>query len=264
MKQGKNSREISIVKEWLEGQDSDYVVTEDYVCNVIDKYNDIDSIIQKTDIRMKNEGKKNSLKFQEYINLIKLVILGEDSEVVKMQVIIDSNITKINDLEIIIATKDKEIEELKSKVVELEDSINIKDVNISCLESNLIDIKYKLNRLDTELECLREKKSNLNKGKKHIRGTEEFYRDVKIACSLICDKKNDKRVCKNGEPYKSYREAVAYAKECATIQNYAASNKVKINRENLKNWLSVAIALENGEEPSVSLGKYKANKGYKR
>lgn len=263
MKQDKNNRDISRVKEWLEGQDKGYVVTEDYVCNVIDRYNNIDSIIQKTDIRMKKEGKKNSLKFQEYINLIKLLILGEDSEVVKMQVIIDSNITKISDLEFIIATKDKEIEELKSKVVELEDSISIKYATIKGLEANLNDVKSKLSSSDNEIAGLKEKQERLNVGKKHIRGTNEFYRDVKLACSLICDK-NDKRVCKNGEHYKDYREAVKFARECDTIQNYANGNKVKINRENLKSWLRVAIALEEGEEPMISVGKYKANKGYKR
>lgn len=247
MKQNEKSSEISSkerIRRWLESHD------EAYVYRAIEKYNGIDFLLKKINISIEYFASANSLEYKEYILLLSKLLYAKDSDLNEMQESINS--------------KDKEIDSLKSKLSNLEYCINIKDTKINGLEADLSDVKYKLSSVDVELEELKEKQSSWNKGKKHIRGTKEFYRDVKIACSLVRNRDDDKRVCKNGEPFKDYREAVKFAKECPTIQNYASSNKVKVNRENLKSWLSVAIALENNEEPRISTGKYKANRGYKR
>ncbi|MCP8421224.1 hypothetical protein NMF54_18945 [Clostridioides difficile] len=224
--------------------------SEAYVVNAINKYKAIESFLVERDIAISDNAKKGSnIRYSQYIEILKLLLLGEDSEVLALN-------NKITELEGIIKVKD-------AKISELENSINTEYVSITKFDKYKEDSKEhyrkQLKHKNTVIAELKQKEARLNRGKKHIRGTEEFYRDVKLACSLIVTKLN-----KSGKQYNDYREAVKFAKTCDTIVNYSNANKVKINRENLQSWLSVAIALEGNVETKVAIGKYKANKGYKR
>lgn len=243
---------------WLQKHDYTYVVT------TVNKYKAIETILENMDIVIEDNAERGSnIAYKEYISILKVLLLGEDSEVLALN-------NKITDFESVIKAKDIEIAGLKGTVKDRDTEIthlkrSIEDNYITKKRFDRYKEKSKehyaeiLKDKDTEIAELQRKEARLNRGKKHIRGTEEFYRDVKESCSLIVSKSN-----KNGKQYNDYREAVKYAKTCNTIVNYASSNKVKINRENLQNWLSVAIALSEGVESKISVGKYNANKGYKR
>ncbi|HCQ5694843.1 TPA: hypothetical protein OLZ61_004122 [Clostridioides difficile] len=232
------------IELWLQKHSDAYVV------NAVNKYKAIESTLKEMDIVIKDNVERGSnIEYAEYICILKLLLWGEDSEVLDLN-------NKIANLKSIIEAKDTEIASLKR-------SIQYEYITKNSFDKYKEDSKkYYRNKLkdkNTEIAELQKKEARLNRGKKHVRGTEEFYRDVKLACSLIVTKLN-----RSGKQYNDYREAVKYAKTCNTIVNYSNANKVKINRENLRNWLSVAIALQEGVEPKVAVGKYNASKGYKR
>lgn len=246
------------IEVWLQKHDDVYVV------NTVNKYKAIESILKNMDIVIKDNAKMgNDIVYKEYISILKLLVLGEDSEILNLT-------NRIVGLKDDIEAKDKQISTLKG-IVKNRDT-EITRLNRSIEDNYVTKIKYDrykkrskehyakiLKDKDGVIAELQRKEARLNKGKKHIRGTDEFYRDVKKACGLIVT-----RVNKSKKQYNDYREVVKFAKGCSTIVNYADSNKVKINRENLKSWLRVAIALEEGVESPVSVGKYNATKGYKR
>ncbi|HBF3596701.1 hypothetical protein MO293_18415 [Clostridioides difficile] len=222
----------------------------EYVVNAVNKYKAMEHVLKNMDSVIKEKAERGSkIDYEEYIYVLKLFLLGEDSEVLALN-------NKIANLKSSIEAKDTEIINLKCSI---KDKYVTKKSYDSYKKRSKEHYRKILGAKDTEIAELQRKEANLNRGKKHIRGTEEFYRDVKESCSLIVSKVN-----KSGKQYNDYREAVKYAKTCNTIVNYSNANKVKINRENLQNWLSVAIALAEGVETEISVGKYNANKGYKK
>ncbi len=276
------------VKLWLEK------TNEEKVKERVNYYKGLEKGVKSLDKAVEIVGKEGNVYYKEFIHVLQLALLGEDSEVLKLKdeiaKIKEESESELEELKAIIEelktakkeinsskikldvevrrlkleVKDKDIiiNKLGVKVEDLEGKVNIKSEEIEVLEANILDYKGKLEVSEKEVEDCKSKMGKIGKGKFHVRGTEEFYRDVKIACSYI-KPKNGGRVNKKGEPYLDYREAVKHAEGCSTIKNYAMANKVKINRENLINWMKIAEALDRGEGCGVKIGKYKANKGYK-
>lgn len=266
------------VKSWLEKTD------EEKVRKTIKHYVGLERWVKSLDKVVDMVGKEGNIYYKEFIHVLHLALLGSDSEVLKLKdeieelktdkIKLDVEVkrlklneiakdTEISNLKVEVKDKDVLISNLEIKVGTLEDKVSVKDVKISGLEADIVDYKGKLEVSEKEVEDCKSKMGCIGKGKYHVRGTEEFYRDVKIA-GTHRRVKNGGRVNKNGEPYLDYREAIKFAEGCDTIQNYARANNVKINRENLINWLKIAEALDSGEDIGVKIGKYKANKGYKR
>lgn len=270
------------IKKWLDSS------KEEEIIDRLVKYKELKYALKTVDARFTGDIDMDleSMEYSEYVKLLKILLLDDNTEVVKLCVELEGKNKdirvlqkQVKQLKSDIATKEKDIVVLKNIVELKEEEIFYKEGVIQELKEGVYvkekeanDLKKETYEKDIEIKNLKKELCDVNKalkdriipnkGKKHKRGTAEFYRDI-LKCGSLIKTRDDDAKDYGRKRYKDYREALEYAKCCETIQNYVNSNKVQLNRDNLKNWLSIAIALERGEKPPADVGKYKQNKGYK-
>lgn len=140
-----------------------------------------------------------------------------------------------------------------------DDSVSENDLKnqVSRLSITNKHLEKKIESLEKELYLEKEKNSIYEErekrrcqGKKHIRGSQEFYDEILNANELAVSKTN-----KSGKEYVDYRATLKYAKQSEAIIEYATENRLEINRENLKRWYEVAKSLKYNTESKISIGK---------
>lgn len=187
------------------------------------------SLLTKEENIIKEILKNDKIK-DTYIELFKVILFDKNNSYINEEILLSNDCDKLKDY----------IKKLQAKNQNSRKQIEL-------LENLLREEKDKV-------QLYEEKKKRRSQGKKHIRGSQEFYDEILNANELAVIKVN-----KKGKEYIDYRSVIKYAKESKAIIEYAKKNNLRINRDNIKSWNEVAKSLKFNIKSKVSVGKARDN-----
>lgn len=214
---------------WIEDKSKKEIINKIYEISSLKLNEEFCSLLTKEENAIKEILKNDRMK-DTYIELFKATLFDKNNSYINEEILPSNS-----------------YDELKNYIKKLQATNQNLRKQIKLLENLLREEKNKV-------KLYEEKDKHRCKGKKHIRGSKEFYDEVFNASELAVIKEN-----KNGKEYIDYRAVVKYAKESKAIVEYAEKNNLGINRENIKSWNEVAKSLKFNIKSKVSVGKARDN-----